>query len=601
MNKSARKAVNLSVLQRHDSHITDIIDSSSYVVVYKFDEASQSWTKKGVEGTMFVFQRSTFPSYGFFIMNRLGIDNLMADLTADMALQLTSDYIIYRDEKDIHGIWVYEPTDRDRIGEKLLECCKRATDAQQTTSKPVSSTSSGGSNEQHQYPQQPHTQRSLSQSPEVSTMDPLSKMLNEAMSKARVSESSGAPISAHQNQSNHSEYHPSSHSDHLTSSGNTPGKPAFRTLHEIELELAAGSSSSSFAKSSATNAPIQGDGHAPGHGQKHGRGVSQSLSYVDSAIIASSPLIDSSKPVSSSGSSTGTGAGKEEIPSFLKAILSKDKDNEQSNGSQTRSPTTASTSAAPAADPVQALLNSLSGNNRPTNGSVRPISQGTPLSAEFLPASVMPSGLYGSQVPRSTSNGGPAVSAEAKSRPASSTMAPATLVNRPNGMLPHQSPMQAPAFAYSPGMMHSPLAMVAEARGGPGGMQNGVMMHGIPPMNGGSGGGGGGGGGGSHSMPPPPPLPFQHHPGMTPGHHHHHPLGMPMGMPPPPMPGGPGFPADAMHAAMGAVGFMQQRQQAFQGAGPGEVLAKEDFSRRFTELLQNDPEFMDVLYTNYKN
>lgn len=43
--------------------------------------------------------RSTLPSYGFFIMNRLGIDNLMADLKADMALQLTSDYIIYRDEK----------------------------------------------------------------------------------------------------------------------------------------------------------------------------------------------------------------------------------------------------------------------------------------------------------------------------------------------------------------------------------------------------------------------------------------------------------------------------------------------------------------------
>jgi len=43
MNKSARKAVNLSVLQRHDANITDIIDSSSYVVVYKFDEDSQAW------------------------------------------------------------------------------------------------------------------------------------------------------------------------------------------------------------------------------------------------------------------------------------------------------------------------------------------------------------------------------------------------------------------------------------------------------------------------------------------------------------------------------------------------------------------------------
>lgn len=49
MNKSARKAVNLSVLQRHDPHITDIIDSSSYVVVYKFDEASQAWVRRGCD------------------------------------------------------------------------------------------------------------------------------------------------------------------------------------------------------------------------------------------------------------------------------------------------------------------------------------------------------------------------------------------------------------------------------------------------------------------------------------------------------------------------------------------------------------------------
>lgn len=45
MNKSARKAVNLSVLQRHDPHISDILDSSSYVVVYKFDEDSQAWVR----------------------------------------------------------------------------------------------------------------------------------------------------------------------------------------------------------------------------------------------------------------------------------------------------------------------------------------------------------------------------------------------------------------------------------------------------------------------------------------------------------------------------------------------------------------------------
>jgi mRNA-decapping enzyme 1B len=45
MNKTARKAVNLGVLRRHDPHISDILDSSSYVVVYKFDEDAQTWVR----------------------------------------------------------------------------------------------------------------------------------------------------------------------------------------------------------------------------------------------------------------------------------------------------------------------------------------------------------------------------------------------------------------------------------------------------------------------------------------------------------------------------------------------------------------------------
>ena len=40
MDPTARKAVNLNVLRRHDQNIVEIIDSSSYVVVYKFDQGA---------------------------------------------------------------------------------------------------------------------------------------------------------------------------------------------------------------------------------------------------------------------------------------------------------------------------------------------------------------------------------------------------------------------------------------------------------------------------------------------------------------------------------------------------------------------------------
>ncbi|KND04991.1 uncharacterized protein SPPG_00674 [Spizellomyces punctatus DAOM BR117] len=125
MDPAARLAVNLNVLRRHDSNIVAILDSSSHVVVYDFDQQSSSWTKKGIEGTMFVFQRSVEPFYGLFVMNRLGIENLMVLLSADMEVQLMQEFVIYRKPDDsgdsVQGLWMYETADRTRLYTTLLK------------------------------------------------------------------------------------------------------------------------------------------------------------------------------------------------------------------------------------------------------------------------------------------------------------------------------------------------------------------------------------------------------------------------------------------------------------------------------------------------
>ncbi|CAG8531184.1 1006_t:CDS:2, partial [Ambispora leptoticha] len=127
MDPKARLAVNLSVLRRHDKNIVEIIDSSSHVVVYKFDTQTTSWTKKGVEGTLFVFKRCIQPVYGFIVMNRVGIDNFVASLTDNMDIESKNGYIIYKADKgEIHGIWTFEEKDRDRIVNQLLLCCKES-------------------------------------------------------------------------------------------------------------------------------------------------------------------------------------------------------------------------------------------------------------------------------------------------------------------------------------------------------------------------------------------------------------------------------------------------------------------------------------------
>jgi hypothetical protein len=47
--------LNLAVLRRRDPSIARIIDSWTHAVVYEFDGGG--WTRKGIEGALFVYER----------------------------------------------------------------------------------------------------------------------------------------------------------------------------------------------------------------------------------------------------------------------------------------------------------------------------------------------------------------------------------------------------------------------------------------------------------------------------------------------------------------------------------------------------------------
>jgi hypothetical protein len=95
-------------------------------------------------GTMFVFARNKSPNYGFCIINRLSIENLVVYLNPNnVNLTMMGDYLIYKiggkshqyptffnpsffnvlilKIDSIHGLWMYEQKDRDR----LLKCLTR--------------------------------------------------------------------------------------------------------------------------------------------------------------------------------------------------------------------------------------------------------------------------------------------------------------------------------------------------------------------------------------------------------------------------------------------------------------------------------------------
>ena len=92
-----------------DPYIVSIEAHSGQVALYKFSGAKGDWEKTEVEGTLFVYQREADPQYGFTIMNRLSMDNLVEPITKDLDFQLQSPFLLYRNHaSEIFGIWFYE-------------------------------------------------------------------------------------------------------------------------------------------------------------------------------------------------------------------------------------------------------------------------------------------------------------------------------------------------------------------------------------------------------------------------------------------------------------------------------------------------------------
>ncbi|KAF5364786.1 hypothetical protein D9758_009333 [Tetrapyrgos nigripes] len=73
MTPETRYHHNLKVLRRRDPSIVSIFDQFSHVCVYHHN--GERWEKNGYEGSMFLYERNSYPPYGFYILNRMGMDD----------------------------------------------------------------------------------------------------------------------------------------------------------------------------------------------------------------------------------------------------------------------------------------------------------------------------------------------------------------------------------------------------------------------------------------------------------------------------------------------------------------------------------------------
>ncbi|CAL4911522.1 unnamed protein product [Urochloa decumbens] len=116
MDAEATRMLNLTVLQRLDPAVEDILITAAHVTLYDFNIDLNQWSRKDVEGSLFVVKRNSQPRFQFIVMNRRNTDNLVEDLLSDFEYELQPPYLLYRNAaQEVNGIWFYNQHDCEAV------------------------------------------------------------------------------------------------------------------------------------------------------------------------------------------------------------------------------------------------------------------------------------------------------------------------------------------------------------------------------------------------------------------------------------------------------------------------------------------------------
>ncbi|XAR64735.1 hypothetical protein NMG60_11008538 [Bertholletia excelsa] len=116
LDQNSTKLLNLTVLQRIDPYIEEILMTAAHVTFYEFNIDLNQWSRKDVEGSLFVVKRNTQPRFQFIVMNRRNTDNLVENLLGDFEYEVQKPYLLYRNAaQEVNGIWFYNSRECDEV------------------------------------------------------------------------------------------------------------------------------------------------------------------------------------------------------------------------------------------------------------------------------------------------------------------------------------------------------------------------------------------------------------------------------------------------------------------------------------------------------
>ncbi|CAN4099010.1 unnamed protein product [Withania somnifera] len=116
LDQNSTKLLNLTVLQRIDPFIEEILITAAHVTLYQFSIDNSQWSRKDVEGSLFVVKRSSQPRFQFVVMNCRNTDNLVEDLLGDFEYEIQLPYLLYRNaSQEVNGIWFYNQRECEEV------------------------------------------------------------------------------------------------------------------------------------------------------------------------------------------------------------------------------------------------------------------------------------------------------------------------------------------------------------------------------------------------------------------------------------------------------------------------------------------------------
>ncbi|KAJ8433823.1 hypothetical protein Cgig2_028140 [Carnegiea gigantea] len=153
LDQQGTKVLNLTVLQRIDPRIEDILLTAAHVAFYEFNIDQNQWSRKDVEGSLFVVKRNTEPWFQFIVMNRRNTDltildmfvaeNLVENLLGDFEYEIQVPYLLYKNAaQEVNGIWFYNSRECEEVANlfnRIIDSYRRIPPMPQVSSKRCSS------------------------------------------------------------------------------------------------------------------------------------------------------------------------------------------------------------------------------------------------------------------------------------------------------------------------------------------------------------------------------------------------------------------------------------------------------------------------------